>query len=120
MDLSNCCLANKTAIAFAEFLLKNNFMQQCFLLNNNISKNGAVKLAEALKTNKCLNILNLDFNEIGDEGAKALLKVFDQNENIEIIEICNNNVSKDIVYKFEKKMSSMQQEQTDISFMSPR
>lgn len=79
-------------------LQSNKTVTELHICDNNVSKDGASKLAEALTVNNVLRSLYLGSNIIGDQGVISICTALQQNitSGLNILDISNNNIgSKD-------------------------
>ena len=74
IDLSDGTYTDRDMEIVIEQVIKGNKCQELVLYRNNISKEGALKLAEALKNNTSLKKLNLGYNRIGDKGVEYIVE----------------------------------------------
>ena len=72
--------------------LKNNFLKEIYLNNNNIGAEGAKHVAEALKVSTSLKWINLSGNNIRDKGAKHIADALKVNNSLERIWLLRNNI----------------------------
>ena len=72
IDLSNGNYNDKDMEIVVEQAMKGKKCKALVLCRNNITKDGALKLAEGLQNNTSLEKLNLGYNNIGDIGVEYL------------------------------------------------
>lgn len=74
IDLADGTYTDRDMEIVIEQVIRGNKCQELVLYRNNITKQGAFKLAEALKNNTSLKKLNLGYNNIGDTGVKYIVE----------------------------------------------
>ena len=98
-NISQIILGNNKAGDFLAASIANVFQFNPYLLQklemygNQITDDGAIKIAKSLKDNTSLLGLNLNCNNIGDAGAIALAEFLVSNTTLEYFSLAQNQIS---------------------------
>lgn len=76
---------------FIEVIRKNRSLRKIDLSSNEISYEGALKLAEALEENKTLTHLVIDDNSIGRTGGAEIVKAINKNQTLQSLSMRDIN-----------------------------
>ena len=103
-------------ILILAFLQNNhNTIQELYVVNNNISDDGAIAISEYLKTNNTLQSLNLAENNITSVGAKRISEVIKSSMILQTLDISQNNISDDGAITIIKAVTNKTSLSVDVS-----
>ena len=86
-------ITSEGAIKIAEAIKVNKTLKILDISNNNISDDGAVAISDTLKSNNSLCILNMSSNKITGKGAIKIAEAIKVNKRLQELHISNNHIS---------------------------
>ena len=99
LNLSSNNITDEGAKRLAEAIKVNRKLQKLNTSSNKITDEGAKRLAEAIQVSTTLQELNISSNKITDEGAKRLAEAIGVNRTLQELNISKNCISKEGVMK---------------------
>ena len=99
LNLSSNNITDEGAKRLAEAIKVNTTLQELNISMNKITDEGAKRLAEAIQINTTLQELNISMNKITDEGAKRLAEAIQINTTLQELNISKNWISKEGVMR---------------------
>ena len=99
LNLSSNNITDEGAKKLAEAIQVNTTLQELNMSSNKITDEGAKQLGKAIEVNRTLQELNISSNKITDEGAKQLGKAIEVNRTLQELNISKNWISKEGVMR---------------------
>ena len=95
------CDCDQFVLSLSECLKQDHLVQKVDLHDNylsrtnNITSEGAIKIAEAIKVNRTLQLQELDIsnNNISDDGAAAISDALKSYNSLQILKMSSNNIT---------------------------
>jgi hypothetical protein len=103
LDLSYNALGNNFVSKISPFLIHNTSLEQLYLINCDITEDGAHSLQEVLQKNRNLECLQLSHNTIGPQGGMYLLDGITDNSCVCLITLSTSGVPQGIQGKITER-----------------
>ena len=95
LNLAENNITTEGAKKIAEAIQVTKTLQKLNLHHNNISDDGAAAISDSLKTNVSLQELDLAWNNIETEGAKKIAEAIQATKTLQKLNLCGNKISDD-------------------------
>ena len=93
LELDECMIRDQGGIGIGEALLRGSALRYCSLRKNDISDEGAIRIAQGIEHDgRLLKELYLGWNEISDTGGEVLGKCLLKNRVLEKLDLSNNKL----------------------------
>lgn len=106
LDLSLNSLGDGSILGLIPFLKNNTTLEQLYLINCDITHEGAILLSQVIPTNKNLRSLHLSHNKIGKIGGESLYESILYNIILTLMVLSDTEVPNDIRKKIHDKLEN--------------
>lgn len=104
LDLSLNSLGDQTVLELIPFLKNNTTLEQLYLINCDITHEGAILLSQVIPTNKNLRSLHLSHNKLGVRGGEALYEAILSNRILTLMVLSDCEIPNEIRKKIHDKL----------------